>query len=304
MLIQEINDYLRLRRAAGFKLRDTEMLLKDFAGFAAERGETYIRADTSLAWARTASSVRQRARRLNTLILFARHIRAENGEHQVPPEAAFGHPPRSRPLPHIFSPDQIAQIVAEAKQLPPIESLRPHTYHTLFGLLASCGLRISEALALNIDDIRPDGLYIRETKFRKSRLLPLHPTSARQMALYVNRRQQQARAETRVFVSLRGKALHYSTVNQTFLYILRKLGLRPGPGKPGARINDLRHTFAVRSLENCPDGRTRIAKHMLALSTYLGHTHITDTYWYLHTTPHLMTDIADLCEAYTEGGQS
>lgn len=304
MLMQAINSYLRLRRAAGFKLRDTEALLKEFACFARERGEIHIKVDTALAWAGRTSSLRQRARRLSTLILFARYIRAEDGEHQVPPAGVFAHHPRSRRLPHIFSPAQIAQILAEAKRLRPTGSLRPHTYHTLFGLLAACGLRISEALALHIDDIRPDGLYIRETKFRKSRLVPLHPTTARQLALYLHRRQQLAGAETRVFVSLRGKPLHYATVIETFLFLLRKLGLRPGPGEPGPRLHDLRHTFAVRVLESSPDGRTRIAKHMLALSTYLGHAHITDTYWYLQTTPHLMTDIADRCEAYLEGEQS
>jgi len=303
MLIQTVNSYLKLRRAAGFQLRDTEALLKEFACFATERGEIHIKVNTALAWAGRASSLRQRARRLSCLILFARYLRVEDAGHQVPPEGVFAHHPRSRRLPHIFTPTQIAQIVAEAKRLRPTRSLRPHTYHTLFGLLAACGLRISEALALRIDDIRSDGLYIRDTKFRKSRLVPLHPTTARQLALYLHRRQQLAGAETRVFVSLRRRALHYATVNKTFLFLLRGLGLRPGPGEPGPRLHDLRHTFAVRALESSPDGRTRISRHMLALSTYLGHAHITDTYWYLQTTPHLMAGIADLCEAYLEGEQ-
>jgi integrase len=304
MLMQAIDSYLRLRRAAGFQLRDTEALLKEFAYFATERGEIHIKADTAITWAGRATSLEQRARRLNTLILFAHHIRAEEADHQVPPSGVFAHQPRSRPLPHIFTLTQIDAILAEAKQLPPTGSLRPHTFYTLFGLVAACGLRISEALALQIDDIHPDGLYIRETKFRKSRLVPLHATTARQLALYLERRQQVAGAETRVFISLRRKPLRYPTVNETFLFLLRKLGLRAGPGQSGPRLHDARHSFASRALENSPDEPSRITKHMLALSTYLGHAHISDTYWYLQSTTHLLTRIADDCQAYLEGGQS
>jgi integrase len=304
MLMQAIDSYLRVRRAAGFQLRDTEALLKEFAYFATERGEIHIKSDTAITWAGRSTSLKQRARRLNTLILFAHYIRAEDADHQVPPNGVFAHHPRSRPLPHIFTPTQIDAILGEAKQLPPTGSLRPHTFYTLFGLVAACGLRISEALALQIDDIQPDGLHIRETKFRKNRLVPLHATTARQLALYLERRQQVAGAETRVFISLRRKPLRYPTVDETFLFLLRKLGLRAGPGQPGPRLHDVRHSFASRALENSPDEPSKITKHMLALSTYLGHAHITDTYWYLQSTTHLMTRIADDCQAYLEGGQS
>jgi len=246
MLMQAIDSYLQLRRAAGFQLRYTEALLKEFACLAAERGEVHIKTGTAIAWAARATSLKQRARRLNSLILFARYIRAEDAEHEVPPNGVFAHHPRSRPRPHIYTPTEIAAILAEAKQLPPAGSLRPHTFYTLFGLVAACGLRISEALALQIDDIRPDRLYIRETKFRKSRLVPLHPTTSKQLALYLDRRQQLTRVETRVFVSLRRKPLRYPTVNETFLFLLRKLGLRAGPGQPGPRLHDVRHNAAFR----------------------------------------------------------
>ena len=303
MLMQAVDSYLRLRRTARFQLRYTETLLKDFARFAAERGELYIRTETAIAWAQQSPSPQERARRLSSITLFARHVRAEDKNHQIPPEGVFGHCPRSRRLPYIFTSAQVAEILAEALRLPPSGSLRPHTYCTLFGVLGACGLRISEALALQLDDIGPDGLRIRDTKFRKSRLVPLHPTAASQLALYVHRRQDLAGAESRVFVSLRSKPLRYPTVIQTFLFLVRKLGLRSGPGEPGPRLHDLRHTFAVRALERCPERRSGIPRHMLALSTYLGHARITDTYWYLQTTPHLMVDIADACEAHLEGGQ-
>jgi integrase/recombinase XerD len=148
MLTQAINRYLQLRRAGGFQLRYTEVLLREFARFAAERGEPHIKADTAIAWAARATSLKQRARRLNSLILFARYIRAEDAAHEVPPNGVFAHQPRSRPRPHIYTPTEIGAILAEAKQLPPAGSLRPLTFYTLFGLVAACGLRISEALAL------------------------------------------------------------------------------------------------------------------------------------------------------------
>ena len=128
MSMQAIDSYLQLRRAGGYQLRDTEVLLKEFACFAAERGEIHIKAETAIAWASRATSLHQRARRLNSLILFARYIRAEDADHQVPPSGVFGHPPCSRPLPHIFTPTQIAAILAEGKQLPPAGSLRPLTF--------------------------------------------------------------------------------------------------------------------------------------------------------------------------------
>ena len=107
-----------------------------------------------------------------------------------------------------------------------------------------------------------------------------------------------ARLETPLFVSLRNKPLRFPTVNETFLFLLRKLGLRAGPGQPGPRLHDARHTFA---LEKGPHEPVRITRHLLALSTYLGHAHVTDTYWYLQSTTRLVTDIANDCQAYLGG---
>jgi integrase len=269
--------------------------------FRGRTGDAHIKTDTAVAWAGRATSLNQQARRLNSLILFARFIRAEDAKHEIPPNGIFAHHPYSRPQPHIFTASEIAAILAEAKQLPPAGSLRPDTFYTLFGLVAACGLRISEALALQIDDIRPDGLSIRETKFRKSRLAT-SSDDVETTGPLLDRRQQLTCGDTCV-CSLRRKPLRYPTVNETFLFILRQLGLRTGPGKSGPRLHDLRHTFASRALENSPDESLRISKHMLALSTYLGHAHISDTYWYLQSTTHLMIKIADDCQAYLEGGR-
>jgi integrase len=170
-------------------------------------------------------------------------------------------------------------------------------YATLFGLLAATGMRISEALALLLGDVTTDGLIIRNTKFRKSRLLPLHDTTRQMLDDYLSARLRLGTLDGALFVSTTGKAPSYSTVESIFLKLMRTIGVRGEPSQPGPRIHDLRHTFAVRSLEQCGHDRNAVARHIVALSTYLGHAHVTDTYWYLHATPTLMERIAEAGEA-------
>lgn len=188
-----------------------------------------------------------------------------------------------------------------ASRLGPSGSLRPHMYRTLFALLACTGLRISEALALQFGDITPNGLLIRKTKFHKARLVPLHETAVDGLEDYLIRRRRVGGADNHVFISLRGQGVRYYTVYETFRSLVQALGLEPETGRPSPHLHSLRHSFAVRVLEACPQGRDCINRHMLALSTYLGHSRVTDTYWYLETTPQLMVDIADACERFTKG---
>ena len=297
MLMNDVDHYLALRRAAGFQLRVTEGLLRDFARTAAGVDPTHVRGTTAVTWAAKAPSLRQRDRRLKTVIQFARHLHAEDPRHEIPPGDVFAGPRRRR-VPHIFTANQVAQILAEAGRLGPAESLRPHTYRTLFGLLAVCGLRISEALGLELGDVTQDGLLIRQTKFRKSRLVPMHPSAWMAVNDYLRQRRRIVGDSPHLFVSLRGRQLAYSTAVSTFLTILRSIGLRAEAGATGPRLHDLRHTFAVRALESCP--LDHVASCMQAMSTYLGHAKLADTYWYLHATPQLMSGIADACRAQVE----
>jgi len=205
-----------------------------------------------------------------------------------------------RPIPFIFSTEQISRLVEEAFRLPPVGSLRPQTYGTLFALLASTGMRISEALALEIADIQTDGLLIRDSKFRKSRLVPLHESVQAGVESYLKRRS--AVIGTRIFVTPDGRPLPYSTINKVYPKLIRKIGITTEPGKPRPRLHCLRHTFAVRSLEACPGDRNKIAEHQVALATYLGHADSRATYWYLQSTSSLLRDIADVCETTAAGG--
>ncbi len=301
MLADAVTAYVAIRRATGFAFRSEGLLLQSFARFSAARAESYVRAPLAIEWAGLARSVPQRARRLGIVRRCARYLHAEDAGHEIPP-AVFGAEKRSRPVPFILSQDQIRQLVAAALRSG-YRTLRRDTYGTLFALLASTGLRVSEAIHLHLDDITPDGLVIRCSKFRKSRLVPLHDTARAGLKRYLQRRGPYAPAETHVFVSLRRKPLLLHDVEVAFRTAARASGLPDGPARARPTPHSLRHTFAVRALHTCPDGRDAITQHMLALSTYLGHAKVADTYWYLEAVPELMTDIADRCERFVMGGR-
>jgi integrase len=204
----------------------------------------------------------------------------------------------------IYTPDDIQRLLRAAAELTPNGSLRPATYVTLFSLLVSTGIRICEALSLQIGDVTRDGLLIRNTKFRKSRLVPLHASAREGLERYLTRRRQVGGDDDSLFISLRGTRLAYPTVCAVFLGLTRSIGLRGGPATSGPCIHDFRHTFAVRALESCQGGKDEVARHMLALSTYLGHAHPSDTYYYLQATPKLMEATARAGEVLFRGGSA
>lgn len=300
MLTHLIDDYLAMRRTAGFRLRVQEVHLRNFARFAAERGEIHVRTQTALDWAALAPSPYQRGNRLSVVRTFARYTQVEDAQHEVPGAAPFlSRQPYYRPF--IFTADQINQLLQYAIQLPPKDSLRPWTYCTLFSLLAVTGMRISEALALRFEDFTAEGLRIQTTKFHKSRWIALHPSAKAGLDRYLQRRRQFGGADDHLFISLRRRALSYPAVNATFLAAVRAMGLHPGPGQRGPRLHDLRHSWAVRALEACPAGYDEVNQHVLAVGTYMGHALLASTYYYLHTTPQLLADIATRCEQTVTG---
>jgi integrase len=296
MLSRAVDSYLEVRRAAGFQLAVDEGLLRDFVRFATDRGESHIQRQTAIDWAANAPSASQRERRLGMVRRFAEHVRAENPMHDPIPRHVFARK-RRRPFPYIFSLAELRRLLEATACLRPRGSLRPATYYTLFGLLAATGLRISEALGLIQDDVTADGLIVRQTKFRKSRMVPLHDSTAAALDSYLDKRRSVGGNDNHVFISTKGCGLTYAMVIGTFCYLLRRIDLHVPPGQRPPRLHHLRHYFAVRALESCASGHDRAARHVLALSTYLGHAHVTDTYWYLQATPVVMTNIADACEA-------
>jgi len=302
-MLNEVEAYVALRRAAGFEMKNAECLLKSFARFAAERKETHVNTQMAIDWAALGPSAAQRDERLKAVCRFARYIRIENDRHEAPPANHFGTRKKRRP-PHIYSTAEINRLIQSALQLRPKNGLRSQTYAALIALLGATGLRISEALNLKVADITKDGLLIRETKFRKTRLAPLHDTAAAGLVRYLRRRQPSSSNDL-VFICDHGRPLRYTAVRDTFNSLVRKVGIRPAPDGRRPRLHDLRHTFVVRALQACPVGRSRSGKHMVALATYMGHVNIYATYWYLEATPDLMRDIAAVGETFmSEGAQS
>lgn len=301
MLSQSVDHYLAVRRAAGFKLHNPQRYLHSFVSFASARGDTQVRVDTAIAWATLARTETERTQRLRIVRLFSRFMHAEDTRYERVPEHVFcGH--HRRPTPYILTDDELQRLIVQACRLGPPNSLRPHTYSTLITLLAVTGLRPAEALALRFDDLTPDGLVIRETKFRKSRLVPVHGTTQAALERYRQRRCQIAGHDDHLFVSLKRRPLAMVSAARTFRQLLKAAGLPDRPGR--LRLHNLRHLFATRALEHAPHDRDQIGRHVLALTVYLGHAHLAGTYWYLETTPQLMIDIAERCEAFAAGGAS
>lgn len=302
MLMQHVEAYLALRRAGGLALHPHERQLRQFAELAATRGEDHVHAATAIAWASKTSTEHERCRRLGRIICFARYLHAADPSHEIPHNRCYTKR-RQRLVPHIYTADDARRLVDAAARLGPAESIRPHTVSTLLALLFATGLRVSEALALRLPDVTPDGLVVRKTKFGKTRLVPLHPTATVGLAMYLDRRRAFARDNDHIFVSLQGTGLSYGGLRKAWLTVLNQVGLQLGTGGRRPRIHDIRHTFAVRALETAPDHRDRISRHTLAVSTYLGHSCVADTYWYFQATPRLLTDIADACQRHFEGAQ-
>jgi integrase len=302
VLSQHVERYVSLQRTLGYKFGDQSRSLTLFANYATAHGDEFVRVERVLAWAAAQTpSIQRRQTLVARVRQFALTMHAENPHHEVPPRDCVAHAKVARRPPHIYSADEIDRLLCAARQMPANGFISPTTLTTLLGLLASTGLRISEALALRLSDIGNDGLLIRKSKFGKSRLLPLHQTTHVALEQHLNLRAQQPVYTQAVFVSKDGQALMYPTVRETFLRVMVRAGLRRKSARSGPRMHDLRHTFAVRSLEQCPSDRQAVVQHMLALSTYLGHAHVTDTYWYLEGTPNVMRGIAILGEARHQG---
>ena len=246
-------------------------------------------------WASQAPSPERSCVKLRVVRAFAVALRAEDNGHELPPRNVFGKRRARRRSPHLLTPEQIRHLLDTALSMPPAGSITPLTWHYMFGLMAVTGLRVSEAAALLVSDITPDGLLIRQTKFRKSRLVYIHPSVRDALDDYLAVRRRTGGADDHLFVLSSGRPPAPGYACTAFSRIARKAGLRDGAGRPGPTPHDLRHEFAVRSLEQMDDGEDP-GRHMLALSTYLGHVSVSGTYWYLEATPALLGRIARATE--------
>lgn len=293
-------DYLELRRALGFKLAKEGRLLPDFAVFAEAAGAHTVTIDLAVRWAAKpdGTSPVWAAQRLSMVRGFARYLQTVDPDAQVPPAGLL--PARTRRVtPYIYSDADIAALMTAARALRNL--LKAATFETLIGLLAVTGMRGSEAMLLDGQDLdAAAGLVtIRATKFRKSRQLPLHPTTVQGLARYqvLRSRLCPAPATASLLVSTTGARLCHETVQPVFRLLLRQAGISQGKGKPRATVHGLRHTFAVKTLLGWYRDGQDVQARMPALSAYLGHASPAATYWYLTATPELLALAAGRLEA-------
>ena len=299
-LQRRIDDYLAERRRLGFVLHSRTTFLAGFASYVARRhhrGPLTVELMTD--WIRQGKdgqgSPGTWVRRLGKLRSFVRYLKQFEPDTEVPDESIFG-PEPGRVAPHIYHEEEIVELLAAARQLGPHGSLRPMTFETLFGLMASTGLRVSEAIHLRDEDVdlKHGMLTIRQTKFAKSRQLPLHPSTVKALKHY---RRQRARyvpttTDSPFLIGSRGRCLGQPLgdrqAHRVFNALRDSLGWENRGAHAAPRLHDIRHTFAVRRMLLWHADGTYINQMMLALSTYMGHAEIFYTYWYLTAVPELM----------------
>lgn len=296
-----VENYLTMRRSLGFKLRDMGYNLHHFVSFMEQQGASIITVDLALRWAQQPQGVlpAQWASRLSFVRSFARYWSAIDPRTEIPPMGLLPYRTQ-RAKPYIYSEEEVEQLLKAAKNLAPLTGLRPWTYYTLFGLMAVTGMRISEIINLERGNVDFDQqfLTIRLTKFSKSRLIPLHPSTVENLKQYLKRRDQlhPRSTATHFFLSNKGIPLTDCIVRWTFIKISRQIGLRKVGDSRGPRIHDLRHRFAVTTLLNWYRTGVDVEQRLPVLSTYLGHAHVTDTYWYLSAIPELLALTKDRLE--------
>ena len=295
-LSRELDRYLTIRRSLGYRLRAHERILRKLVAFAEQQGAEHISTDLFLRWQKAPGSANRhtRAQSLAMVRLFAQWLHGIDPEHEVPPQGLIPRCNR-RPKPYIYSDDEIRRIVEAAAELPSCNDIRALTYPVLFGLIAVTGMRISEALCLDVGDVDLETgvVTIQRGKFGKSRLLPLSAGTTARLATYVRQRDRRLGCRPQpFFVSERGERITDGTARSTFAAVCQNIGLRRaqrfGRSGRGPRIHDLRHTFAVRTLMNWYRTGKDPAREMIRLTTYLGHADPADTYWYIEAVPELL----------------
>ena len=296
-----VERYLTERRRLGFQMRSDAYCLRSLAehvGHTRHRGALTM--EVMAEWARRDSrrstDPRTWARRLKKLRSFTRWLQQFEPATEVPDDSIFGRLPE-RQAPHIYSDEEVLQLLAAARRLGPKPGLRGRVYETLFGLIASTGLRLSEALSLSVGDVdlRRGLLTIRRTKFAKSRHVPLHPSTHQALRLYRRMRDlagAERDDEAPFFIGTRGhlfgKTMSGRQVDRIFAALRVELGWVNRGMHHAPRVHDLRHTFVVRRICLWQRQGVDIDEAMLSLSTYVGHAMVTNTYWYLQAVPELM----------------
>ncbi len=304
-LLDEANDYLRLRRALGHNLDTAHRLLPDFVAHLDAIGAETVTIEAALAWAQRPKAdpaTTVWARRMSVARGFARHMAGVNAGTEIPPVGLMTYHQRWRP-PFIYSAADIAALMSEARRSIPT-AMRAATVETLIGLLAATGMRVGEAIRLQRGDLdMAEGVItVTQSKFGKSRLVALQPSTVAALCSYAQMRDRllSKPKDSSFFISTAGTRLFYSDFGKAFRRLLEGSGVgAEAPRRP--RIHDLRHSFAVHTLVRWYRAGENVGALLPRLSTYLGHCDPSSTYWYLSAAPELLALAARRLEAAQEG---
>jgi integrase/recombinase XerD len=309
-LRQAVDEYLSMRRNLGFQLREAGKALLDFVTFMEQQHTPYITQALALAWAQQPANAQPAhwAKRLRFVRGLARYRSSTDPRTQIPlPGLLPFRPKRARP--YLYSDEEITNLLRAALKMPhryASGALLPWVYYCLFGLLSVSGLRLSEARNLELQDVDLEAaiLTIRSAKFGKTRLVPLHASTCKVLADYMDRRQRHwagRPVSSYLFVSSRGNRLDNGAIHRTFYTLSRQIGLRTATDRHGPRLHDLRHRFATNTLVNWYRCDQNPERRLPLLSAYLGHVHVADTQWYLEGAPELMREAMRRLEQRWEG---
>jgi len=294
-LAQAGRAYLTLRRRLGFELAGADRLLDDFLDFVASEGADAITVELALRWATQSRNVQPAtwAARLALIRRFAAFHRAADPRTEVPPVGLLPERYR-RQTPYIYREEEVSGLLAATAELPSRRGIRALTYTTLFGLLAVTGMRVSEAVGLDRDDVEGAVITVRRTKFGSTRLVPVHTSTRRVLEAYASQRDATLPGLTTpaFFVSERRKRVTVWSTRYNFALVSQRIGLREPTEEhrhgQGPRLHDLRHRFAALTLLRWYRAGLDVEREMPKLSTYLGHVHVNDTYWYIEAVPELL----------------
>jgi integrase len=303
-LHQALANYLQIRRALGYKLERAEKLLVQYLDHLDRLGEEVVTVENAVGWVTLpAGDVNWWAFRMSAVRGFATYLHALDPAHEVPPQDLLPRQSR-RTTPYLYSEQEVHALMAATSSLR--FELRQASYRTLIGLLSVTGMRVGEAIRLDDSDLdlRHGVLTVRETKFGKSRELPLHPSAVVALRAYLRLRDrhQATRVSDAVLISPAGSRLLYCNVSHTFVQLVDRAGLKPRSARCRPTLHGLRHSFAVRTLLGWYRAGVQIEPRLPLLSTYLGHVHPKDTYWYLTAAPELLALAAGRLER-SHGGQ-
>jgi integrase len=312
-LHEALVQYVTVRRALGTRLQEPERTLGQFVAFLEHEKSSHIKTTLALRWAMAPQGVQRAtwARRLSMVRQFATWLRTFDPETEVPPRRLLpGRRRRNRP--HIFTDEEIGLLMAAAGRRRSSTGLRALTYMTLIGMLASTGLRPGEALALDKSDVDLDNgiLSIQQTKFGKSRFVPLDPSTCEALRQYVERRDAlciQPRSSA-FLLTERGTRVQGGTARSMFATMSCTIGLRKTIGRKrwgrGPRLQDFRHSFATRRLLEWYRAGLDVERELPKLATYLGHVEVGLTYWYIEAVPELLALATKrLATAHLPGGE-